>query len=552
MRGVKVYGISVVRDEADIIGVSVAHHLSQGLDRIIVLDNGSTDGTDEILWQLAEGDERVRWRRDESPFDQAALTTALAREAHRLGADWVLPFDADEFWLAEGGDLKKILAASRAGTLSVEVVNFVQARRRTESTTEGLLDMTRRVAHPTKPGLRTRTLVESHRISYIEMIYPPKWISRTAPEMRIYRGNHKVEGVEGAQEKCEGIVCLHAVLRSRAVLESRVGRRIRLEEAGIGTDSGGWHIAHWTRASEKGMMEQEWAANSYEDGYLDVYGERHNVVVDFRLRDVVAPHVSGGPSVVKRMLTGAVKRLGRRVKRAIASMRSMGSAKKELEETKQRLKQTTRNLRRAEQRIERLVQRHKEANRQLREAARDHLLHEAPKGAVCAEIGVHEGEFSKRILDTVKPERLHLIDPWMQGEGLFGKQAAREQATVEERYTKVREQFADEIEAGQVRVHRALSSEVAEEFDDLYFDLVYVDGNHLYEYVKQDLELYYPKVKAGGYVAGDDYGNPGYWDNGVQKAVDEFVSRRPEAVLEVKATQFIIRKKSVAEGPSPP
>ena len=51
-------------------------------------------------------------------------------------------------------------------------------------------------------------------------------------------------------------------------------------------------------------------------------------------------------------------------------------------------------------------------------------------------------------------------------------------------------------------------------------------------------------------MAGDDYGNRGYWDNGVQKAVDEFVAGRPEAVLEVKATQFIIRKAEVTQRPS--
>ena len=42
-----------------------------------------------------------------------------------------------------------------------------------------------------------------------------------------------------------------------------------------------------------------------------------------------------------------------------------------------------------------------------------------------------------------------------------------------------------------------------------YFDWIYIDGNHTYEYVKQDLEGYRPKVKPGGYMAGDDYGTKG-------------------------------------------
>jgi spermidine synthase len=47
------------------------------------------------------------------------------------------------------------------------------------------------------------------------------------------------------------------------------------------------------------------------------------------------------------------------------------------------------------------------------------------------------------------------------------------------------------------------------------FDAVFIDGNHSYEYVKKDLENYWPKVKSGGIVAlhdvnfeGDRYGSP--------------------------------------------
>lgn len=47
------------------------------------------------------------------------------------------------------------------------------------------------------------------------------------------------------------------------------------------------------------------------------------------------------------------------------------------------------------------------------------------------------------------------------------------------------------------------------------YDAVFIDGNHSYEYVKKDLENYYPKVKTGGIVAlhdanfeGDRYGTP--------------------------------------------
>jgi len=39
-------------------------------------------------------------------------------------------------------------------------------------------------------------------------------------------------------------------------------------------------------------IEDEWTANSYEDGFLDVYGEKHPVIIDTRLRDAVSPFIS--------------------------------------------------------------------------------------------------------------------------------------------------------------------------------------------------------------------------------------------------------------------
>lgn len=309
----KVFGISLVRNEADIIRVTLRHHLSQGLDRILILDNGSTDGTSEILREFSEKDQRVSWKRDDSPFDQAAITTELAREAQRQGADWILPFDADEFWWAENASLRTVLRYSEAGALVVPVVNFVQDRYQYYSTPEALLSMTRRVMNPAKPGPQTRALIEARKTGFVEMTYHPKWISSPTPRVKVYRGNHRATGIAGPPKECDEITLLHAPLRSKASLESRVDRRIRLEEAGINMDRGGWHIAYWTRTEREGMIDQEWAANSYEGDYLDVYGEKHEVTFDPRLRDLVAPHIAcnlEGPYLIR----GMIERAGRRMR----------------------------------------------------------------------------------------------------------------------------------------------------------------------------------------------------------------------------------------------
>ena len=176
------------------------------------------------------------------------------------------------------------------------------------------------------------------------------------------------------------------------------------------------------------------------------------------------------------------------------------------------------------------------------------LLRRLPKRSVGAEIGVYEGDFSAQILGQLRPRSLHLIDPWRYEAGpryeqaWYGGGVGASQARMDAVHAAVLERFAPEIAAGVVVVHRAPSIEAAAGFADGYFDWVYIDGNHLYEFVKADLETYHRKVRTGGHIAGDDYGAEGWWAGGVTRAVDEF--RRSglcETVL-IQDRQFLLRK----------
>lgn len=190
----------------------------------------------------------------------------------------------------------------------------------------------------------------------------------------------------------------------------------------------------------------------------------------------------------------------------------------------------------------------------LRKALRGHhgnrntVLRMMPQDSVSAEIGVWKGGFSARILPMVRPRRLHLIDPWKHEpaeayrKALYGGRQDDGQAGMDAVYESVLARFRREIEAGRVVVHRGSSAEVAAEFDDGYFDWVYIDGNHTYEFVRSDLETYSDKVKAGGFIAGDDYGDGGWWEGGVKKAVDEFVGRGKAEFVGIYQRQFLLKK----------
>ncbi|MFD0206050.1 MULTISPECIES: glycosyltransferase family 2 protein [Saccharothrix] len=279
----KVVGVAMVRDEDDILATMLGHHLSIGVDEVLVVDNGSSDGTGRILRGMSRTTGRVRWTRDDGEYRQSEVTTALAREAVERGADWVLVIDADEFWHADG-DLRSRLAATEADVLRCPVVNFVQERGRERNASQGLLRMNRRVERAVGPVDRTMELVTSQQIGFIEMQYPPKCISRAVPTIEVHPGNHGVSGHDGPHEDVEDISCLHAPLRSRADLRRKAEQGARVASSPGFRPDQGWHVRRWRELAEGGDLDAEWAANSYDEtGSLDVYGVAKPLVRDDRL-----------------------------------------------------------------------------------------------------------------------------------------------------------------------------------------------------------------------------------------------------------------------------
>jgi hypothetical protein len=176
---------------------------------------------------------------------------------------------------------------------------------------------------------------------------------------------------------------------------------------------------------------------------------------------------------------------------------------------------------------------------------RELLLQQMPTDGVCAEIGVWEGDFSSKILEVARPRVLHLIDPWkhesdeVYKDACYGGRKATSQEQMDAVHSRVAKRFATQIQAGKVIIHRTPSADAVSAFADGHFDWIYIDGNHLYDFVKLDLELWCPKVKRGGYITGDDYTEGRWWKGGVKKAVDEFCSRK-NCKLTTIGKQFIL------------
>lgn len=179
--------------------------------------------------------------------------------------------------------------------------------------------------------------------------------------------------------------------------------------------------------------------------------------------------------------------------------------------------------------------------------SREFLLRMLPPASIGAEVGVHRGDFSQRILDIVRPSTLHLVDPWVYraapiySRSHYGGAGGVNQAAMDRRYAAVSDRFAAQQRSRQVVMHRAASVVVADRFPDNHLDWVYIDADHRYEAVRQDLAVWLPKLRPGGILAGDDYGLQGWWSDGVTRAVDEFVAAVNVQILVIADRQFALR-----------
>ena len=119
---------------------------------------------------------------------------------------------------------------------------------------------------------------------------------------------------------------------------------------------------------------------------------------------------------------------------------------------------------------------------------------------VGVEIGVFKGQFSKAILENW-PGTLYMVDPWRPlGDEYLDSSNHALHATAYQETMNAIHGFED-----RAFMIRALSNQAVHLFADNSLDYVYIDGNHAYDWVKEDLEIWWPKLKSGGIMAGHDY-----------------------------------------------
>jgi hypothetical protein len=205
-----VWAVAMVRNERDVIARTVTHLLEEEVAQVLVVDNGSTDDTLDVLRGLDAA--RLAIGHDREPgYYQGAKMTELAHWAASHGAEWVVPFDADELWSAPGQTLGAHLASCPAMVARADIHNAFPAREPGEWRVEQQPDLLRKVAF------------RPHRLAILDT--GNHWVSRPG-------------------DLCTSLGLLHLPWRSQEQLVSKL-RQGAAAIAAMDTDVD-WG-GHWTR-----------------------------------------------------------------------------------------------------------------------------------------------------------------------------------------------------------------------------------------------------------------------------------------------------------------
>jgi hypothetical protein len=134
----------------------------------------------------------------------------------------------------------------------------------------------------------------------------------------------------------------------------------------------------------------------------------------------------------------------------------------------------------------------------------DFLLAQLPtdRDSHFCEVGVYHGQslcyLGVEIVNRHLPVTIHAVDSFQGWPGVLQGQALRD--SFDHNTAPLRA-----VLNGRFQVHPLSSVEAAATFPDASLDVIWIDADHAYPAVKADLEAWWPKLKLGGWMGGDDW-----------------------------------------------
>lgn len=546
--------ISSMKDEGPFLLEWIAHHRAIGFSNFLIYTNDCSDGTDHMLDRL---DERgiVTHKRTKTLKrgpQKSAFKDAIGTKDY-AAADWVYVTDADEFLCVKtgSGQIKDLIATyDVADVIPVTWRHFSTSGNVAlvqSSVCDGYFDAEPAEATDTKGRFVKSLFKPSKSIEGLGLHSPkivkgkenniswgsPEWLEDADANPTRPKSNF---GYDIAQVNHYPLKSVDAYLMKR-----RRGRANHFNEM-LGTD----YWDRWNLGGEKDVSINKIAkrratemAVLLDDGLTS---HLHKAALSLTLQAfqsyVREPEVGAlrAALIVKSELMGSAT-----APKAIAAKKAR---KKIVNDPASKQPANTSEMKKADK---------KQDGKARRTGNRRKLLSDMPKNGRCAEIGVWNGDFSTEILEYAKPKELTLIDPWgLLAEGPstdWNHKKHGNSDAMDTMFQHVSKKFGDEE---RVNICKGFSEDILNQYPDDYFDWVYIDGNHQYEFVKADVELCFRKVRHGGVIAGDDF----LWERAGRKHVREAVidvlndrGVEPKKALSRYGQQFMISvdKKKAAK-----
>ncbi len=162
-----------------------------------------------------------------------------------------------------------------------------------------------------------------------------------------------------------------------------------------------------------------------------------------------------------------------------------------------------------------------------------------PNNSHIVEVGAFKGRSSAylavEVINSGKNIKIDIIDSWNGEDGTdrpaWSDYIAAPEYGVIKPHGDIFEEFKENLKPVWHIINpiQSLSAPAADLYEDKSLDFVFIDANHYYDGVKEDITKWLPKIKDNGIMAGHDY-NEHSWP-GVIKAVNEFFDKNKIQII---------------------
>ena len=226
--------LMLVRDEIDIIEQNIEFHLRFGIENFVVTDNGSVDGTRDILADFKRrlGKSIVIIDDAEPTYHQSVRVNRMIQVAkQQFRPRWIISSDADEFWYPVNGRYATEIDG-RKNILNCYWHNFLP---RPNTPWQEFTDVGE------MPGYKGQT---------------SKVFCLARGLLGMYTGNHESRSIPRIMSRSDNIRVYHYPVRTYEQFERKVVQGHRAAVKASFQESAAWHWREYYQAWESGRLPQ--------------------------------------------------------------------------------------------------------------------------------------------------------------------------------------------------------------------------------------------------------------------------------------------------------